>query len=62
MVSGIVAQYERGSVADVFLPKGACSPVELLERVRVLVARKRGPKRAVPVSAPDVQIAAQQAA
>ena len=47
MVSGSVAAMERGSGADVFLPKGACSPVELLERVRVLVARKRGPKKAV---------------
>ena len=46
MVSGTVAAMERGSGADVFLPKGACSPVELLERVRVLVARKRGPKKA----------------
>ncbi len=47
MVSGTVAGFERGSGADVFLPKGACSPVELLERVRVLVARKRGPKKTV---------------
>ena len=47
MVSGTVSAMERGSGADVFLPKGACSPVELLERVRVLVARKRGPKKAV---------------
>jgi two-component system response regulator CpxR len=47
MVSGTVATMERGCGADVFLPKGACSPMELLERVRVLVARKRGPKKAV---------------
>ena len=46
MVSGTVATMERSTGADVFLPKGACSPVELLERVRVLVARKRGPKKA----------------
>ena len=56
MVSGSVASFERGSVADVFLPKGACSPVEVLERVRVLVARKRGPKKAVQ---PVVQASAQ---
>ena len=55
MVSGTVAGYDRGCGADVFLPKGACSPVELLERVRVLVARKRGPKKAVQ---PAVSIAA----
>ena len=47
MVSCTVTSFERGSGADVFLPKGACSPVELLERVRVLVARKRGPKKQV---------------
>jgi two-component system, OmpR family, response regulator CpxR len=53
MVSGTVSGYERGSGADVFLPKGACSAVELLERVRVLVARKRGPKKQV-ISVPAV--------
>ncbi len=47
MISGTVSQFERGSAADAFLPKGASSPVELLERVRILVARKRGPKKAV---------------
>lgn len=46
MVSGTVSQFDRGAIADAFLPKGACSPVELLERVRVLVARKRGPRKA----------------
>lgn len=47
LVSGSVGTAERGNNADVFLPKGACSPVEMLERIRVLVARKRGPKKAV---------------
>ena len=47
LISGSVKQYERGIRADVFLPKGVCSPVEMLERIRVLVARKRGPKKAV---------------
>ena len=51
IVSGTVTAYERGAGADAFLPKGACSPVELLERVRILVARKRGPKKTV--SAPS---------
>jgi two-component system response regulator CpxR len=45
IVSGTVTAYDRAGRADVFLPKGACSPVELLERVRILVARKRGPKK-----------------
>ena len=52
IVSGSVTAYERAGRADVFLPKGACSPAELLERVRVLVARKRGPKKLV-VPIPD---------
>ena len=29
-----------------FLPKGCCSPAELLDRMRILLARKRGPKTA----------------
>jgi two-component system, OmpR family, response regulator CpxR len=45
IVSGTVTAYDRAGRADVFLPKGACSPVELLERIRILVARKRGPKK-----------------
>jgi hypothetical protein len=51
LVSGTVKQYERGIRADVFLPKGVCTPVEMLERIRVLVARKRGPKRAAMLPA-----------
>lgn len=47
IVSGTVNAYDRADCADVFLPKGACSPVEMLERIRVLVARKRGPKKAI---------------
>src|ERR1700680_1639423 len=58
IVSGTVSAFDRASAADVFLPKGACSPVEILERVRVLVARKRGPKKAA-ASVPAA-LAAQQ--
>jgi len=47
IVSGTVTSFDRACAADVFLPKGACSPSEMLERIRVLVARKRGPKKAV---------------
>lgn len=46
LFSGSVKGYERDTVADIFLPKGTYSPVELLERIRVLLIRKRGPKRA----------------
>jgi len=59
LISGSVKQYERGIRADVFLPKGVCSPVEMLERIRVLVARKRGPKKAVaPVVHQDAAVSA----
>ncbi|CAN5654974.1 hypothetical protein BH10ACI4_BH10ACI4_24150 [soil metagenome] len=46
IVSGTVNASERAVCADVFLPKGASSPAEMIERIRILVARKRGPKRA----------------
>jgi CheY-like chemotaxis protein len=45
IVSGTVSGFDRAGRADVFLPKGACSPSELLERIRILVARKRGPRK-----------------
>ena len=48
IVSGTVAAADRALAADAFLPKGAGSPVELLEKIRLLVARKRGPKKHVP--------------
>ena len=45
LISGRVKIYERDTLADVFLPKGAYEPAELLERIRLLLVRKRGPKR-----------------
>ncbi|HTV05696.1 MAG TPA: response regulator [Acidobacteriaceae bacterium] len=45
LLSGTVKAFDRACHADAFLPKGACSPVELLERIRVMIARKRGPKK-----------------
>jgi two-component system response regulator CpxR len=47
IVSGTVNAFDRALYADVFLPKGASSPAEMIERIRVLVARKRGPKKAI---------------
>ena len=32
-------------LADCWLPKGEFAPMELLERIRLLLVRKRGPKR-----------------
>ena len=52
IVSGTVNAFDRALHADVFLPKGASSPAEMIERIRVLVARKRGPKKStIPASA-----------
>ncbi|HYK35830.1 response regulator [Alloacidobacterium sp.] len=45
LVSGTVKAFDRASHADAFLPKGACTPLELLERIRIMSARKRGPKK-----------------
>lgn len=50
IISGTVICYERALNADAFLPKGADAPSELIERIRILCARKRGPKRAIPQS------------
>lgn len=47
LISGRVKIYERDSQADVFLPKGMYEPADLLEKVRLLLIRKRGPKRPV---------------
>ena len=45
LVSGTVSSFDRAAAADAFLPKGASTPAELLDRIRILVARKRGPKK-----------------
>ncbi len=50
LISGRVKIYERDSLADVFLPKGMYEPAELLERIRLLLIRKRGPKRQIEPS------------
>ncbi len=49
LFSGSVATCTEEHLADCWLPKGEFAPMELLERVRLLVIRKRGPKRnAIP--------------
>jgi len=45
LFSGKIKVYEKDTRADLFLPKGMYAPAELLERIRVLLVRKRGPKR-----------------
>jgi two-component system response regulator CpxR len=42
--------------ADLFLPKGAHAPIELLERIRLLLVRKRGPKRVATSSGVEVEL------
>jgi two-component system, OmpR family, response regulator CpxR len=54
LVSGTVTSFDRAAAADAFLPKGACTPAEVLDRIRILVARKRGPKKQVQSVGADV--------
>ena len=44
-ISGKIKIYDRDTHADVFLPKGMQVPAELLEKIRALLVKKRGPKR-----------------
>jgi two-component system response regulator CpxR len=59
IVSGSVTASDRALAADAFLPKGAGTAAELLERIRLLVARKRGPKKHYPVPNYGPQLAPQ---
>lgn len=54
LISGTVKTFDRANRADAFLPKGASSPVEMLERIRVMIARKRGPKKALRPAFPGL--------
>jgi CheY-like chemotaxis protein len=46
LTSDTVRAGERAHRADAFLAKGACSSADLIERIRVMSARKRGPRKA----------------
>jgi two-component system response regulator CpxR len=48
LLSSKTRLYSHDTRADVFLAKGMYGPAELLERIRMLLVRKRGPKRAMP--------------
>jgi len=48
LFSGKVKVYEKNTRADVFLPKGMYAPVELLEKIRLLLVKKRGPRKSTP--------------
>lgn len=45
LISSKLRVYDHESQADVFLAKGMYAPADLLERIRLLLVRKRGPKR-----------------
>jgi two-component system, OmpR family, response regulator CpxR len=51
LFSGAVNSCHEDHIADAWLPKGEFAPMELLERIRVLLVRKRGPKR--PLTLPQ---------
>jgi CheY-like chemotaxis protein len=57
LFSGAVSQYTEQSSADVWLPKGSFAPAELLERVRIALVRKRGPRRSPPPQDPSKRFA-----
>jgi two-component system, OmpR family, response regulator CpxR len=46
LFSGKIRVYDKDMHADIFLPKGMYAPIELLERIRIMLIKKRGPKRA----------------
>jgi len=47
LLSDRSGRYDTEGVADVFLSRGMFAPADLLERVRILLVRKRGPRRMV---------------
>jgi two-component system response regulator CpxR len=56
LTSDTVRPGERAHRADAFLAKGSCTPAEMIERIRVMSARKRGPRKAMPApGAPAMQ-------
>ena len=57
LFSGKTRFYEKETRADLFLPKGMYAPIELLERIRVMLVKKRGPKRMTPAEPPRMPIA-----
>ena len=48
LISGKVKMYDKSTRADVFLPKGTYPAMELLERIRQLLVKKRGPQKSLP--------------
>lgn len=59
LFSGKIRAYDRDMRADIFLPKGMYAPIELLERIRLMLVKKRGPKRMTPVEPVRFPVASQ---
>jgi CheY-like chemotaxis protein len=57
LFSGKVKIYDKDMRADIFIPKGMYAPMELLERIRILLIKKRGPKKAVVSTPPNLRAA-----
>jgi len=58
LTSDTVRAGDRSHRADAFLGKGCCSSAELIERIRSMSARKRGPRKAnPPLAAQDALMA-----
>jgi two-component system, OmpR family, response regulator CpxR len=57
LFSGKIKAYDKDTHADVFLPKGMYVPAELLERIRLLLVKKRGPKRALTPAQHSMRVA-----
>ena len=58
LISGKVKLYDKDTQADIFLSKGTYPAMELLEKIRLLLIKKRGPRRttpSVPIPQPLVQ-------
>jgi CheY-like chemotaxis protein len=47
LISSHAKVYERDTLADAFLSKGMYEPADLLEKIRLLLVGKRGPKRPI---------------
>jgi two-component system, OmpR family, response regulator CpxR len=57
LFSGKTRFYQKDTLADLFLPKGMYAPIELLERIRMMLVKKRGPKRLNSVEPPRMSAA-----
>ncbi len=57
LFSGSMNCCSEEHLADAWLPKGEFAPLELLERIRVLLVRKRGPKHPISIVKVATQVA-----